>query len=145
LLSSLEKTLVALKDEKRKRERLAQQGSGAPVESETIGSVQLSIEKLVDADPKDAQLVADRLTDGKPDAVALVVLVTGGKLTFVCKVGEEAKGAGAHAGNMIREVAKVAGGGGGGRPDFATAGGKDASKVDDAIARGREVLAEQVK
>ena len=37
------------------------------------------------------------------------------------------------AGDLVKEVAKVAGGGGGGRPDFAQAGGKDASKVDEAL------------
>ncbi|MCH8979009.1 MAG: hypothetical protein IH945_07170, partial [Armatimonadetes bacterium] len=144
LLTSVEKTLHNLREERRRRERLAQQGAGSQEQVEQVGSVQLAVEKLEEADPKDAQLVADRLTDGKPDRVALVVLTSGGKLTFVCKVGDTARAAGAHAGDLIREVAKVAGGGGGGRPDFATAGGRDASKVEEAIAKGREVLAEQV-
>jgi len=144
LLTSVEKMLQNLKVEKSKRQRLAQQGAGSQAQVEQVGSVQFAVEKLEEADPKDAQLIADRLTDGKPDRVALVVLTSGGKLTFVCKVGESARAAGAHAGDLIREVAKVAGGGGGGRPDFATAGGRDATKVEEAIAKGREVLADQV-
>jgi alanyl-tRNA synthetase len=45
-----------------------------------------------------------------------------------------------HAGNIIKEVAPIVGGGGGGRPDFAQAGGKDPSKTDDALARVRELV-----
>ena len=51
---------------------------------------------------------------------------------------------GAHCGNIIKEAAKVAGGGGGGRPDMAQAGGKDVSKLADALAKAEEVLASQV-
>ena len=51
---------------------------------------------------------------------------------------------GAHAGNLIRETAKVVGGGGGGRPNMAQAGGRDASKIPDAIAKAEEVLAQQI-
>jgi alanyl-tRNA synthetase len=47
---------------------------------------------------------------------------------------KEAIEKGAHAGNIIREVAKVTGGGGGGKPDSAQAGGKDASKIDEALS-----------
>jgi len=46
---------------------------------------------------------------------------------------------GVHAGNLIREVAKVAGGGGGGTPQIAQAGAKDASKLDEALAEGRRM------
>jgi alanyl-tRNA synthetase len=144
LNKAIEKTLDALKEEKRKREKLASQGGASSnATTETINGIELAIETLQDADPKDAQLVADRLVDNQPNRVALVALNADGKLTFVCKVGDEAKKKGAHAGKLVGEVAKVAGGGGGGRPDFATAGGKDPSKLEDAIARAREILASQ--
>ena len=48
-----------------------------------------------------------------------------------------------HCGNLIREAAKVTGGGGGGRPDMAQAGGKDASKIQDAFAQVRKLLEER--
>jgi alanyl-tRNA synthetase len=144
LVRSVEKTLEALKEERKKRERLAAQGGGSQAAVESIGPVELAIEQLQDADPKDAQLVADRLVDGHPSRVALVALSSDGKLTFVCKVGDDAKAKGAHAGKLVGEVAKVAGGGGGGRPDFATAGGKDASRLGEALAKAREVLSSQV-
>ena len=47
---------------------------------------------------------------------------------------KEAIAKGAHSGNLVREVAKIAGGGGGGRPDSAQAGGKDVAKIDEALA-----------
>jgi alanyl-tRNA synthetase len=50
---------------------------------------------------------------------------------------------GYHAGNLLREVAKIAGGGGGGRPEFAQAGGKDVAKLDDALARAVELIREK--
>ncbi len=70
----------------------------------------------------------------------LVVLASGPLL--VAKVGKEAQGRGAHAGNLVREVAKRAGGGGGGRPDLAQAGVKDASKVPGALSALPEILQE---
>ncbi len=144
LVAAVEKTLEAVKEERRKREKLAAQGGGAQAQVETIGAVEFALERLDGAEPKDAQLVADRLVENQPGRVGLVALVNGPKLTFVCKVGDKAKAAGAHAGNLVREVAKVAGGGGGGRPDFATAGGKDVAKLDEALAAARTVLAQQV-
>jgi alanyl-tRNA synthetase len=68
---------------------------------------------------------------------------SGGKVTFVAKGSAEAVQHGFHAGNLVREVAKVAGGGGGGRPDFAQAGGRDPSKLDEALAKVLELVAQQ--
>ncbi|MBQ8767827.1 MAG: hypothetical protein IJZ16_13605, partial [Clostridia bacterium] len=48
-------------------------------------------------------------------------------------------------GNIVREVAKIAGGSGGGKPDMAMAGGKDISKIDDALMSAKEILAGMIK
>ncbi len=66
--------------------------------------------------------------------VAVISVSLDGKLNFVAACGKEAVAHGAHAGNLVREIAKAANGGGGGRPDFATAGAKDPSKIDSALA-----------
>ena len=58
---------------------------------------------------------------------------------------EEAMKQGAHAGNLIKEVAAIVGGGGGGRPNMAQAGGKIPAKIEDALQKAKEVLTEQLK
>ena len=58
---------------------------------------------------------------------------------------KEAVGKGVHCGNIVKEVAKLCGGGGGGRPDMAQAGGKDAAKLDEALAAAWGVLEGQVR
>ena len=78
---------------------------------------------------------------GSSQDQTLVVLATGGeKAGFVIKLTKDLVSKGLHAGKIVKEVAKVAGGGGGGRPDMATAGGKDVSKVDDALAKAEELI-----
>ena len=54
--------------------------------------------------------------------------------------GKDAVASGAHAGNILREVSAICGGKGGGRPDFAMSGGKDVSKVTEALAKVEELL-----
>ena len=66
--------------------------------------------------------------------------VSDGKLGFVVVAGADAVKAGAHAGNILREVAAVCGGKGGGRPDSAMGGGSDLSKIDAALAKAEELL-----
>ncbi len=77
----------------------------------------------------------------------VVVLGTGygDKVNFVVMATKDAVVRGIHAGNIIREVAKIAGGGGGGRPDMAQAGGKDASKIDEALGSAMKVIDSQIK
>jgi alanyl-tRNA synthetase len=139
LLEAIDKTLENLREEKRKREKLAAQG-GSQAAIEAVGGFEFAVEKLEGADPKDAQLVCDRLVDGHPLRVALVANVADGKVTFACKVGKDAVAKGAHAGNLVKAAATAAGGGGGGRPDFATAGARDPQKLDAAVEAARRLL-----
>lgn len=77
----------------------------------------------------------------------VVVLGTayGDKVNFVATATKDVLDRGVHSGNIIREVAKIAGGGGGGRPDMAQAGGKDASKINEALQAAVKVVETQVK
>lgn len=84
--------------------------------------------------------LAQRL--GENGVVVLASLVSG-KVSFVGSVGKNAqKGAGLHAGKLVGAVAKVCGGGGGGRPNLAQAGGRDPSKVDEALETARNLVIE---
>lgn len=69
----------------------------------------------------------------------------GGRVSLLCMATDGAVKKGAHAGNLIKETAKIVGGGGGGRPNMAQAGGKDASKIDAAVEKAREIAAGQLE
>ena len=68
-----------------------------------------------------------------------------GTLNFACACGADAIKLGAHAGNIVRETAKIAGGSGGGKPDSAMAGAKDASKADEALAAVDSIVSAMLK
>lgn len=141
LLLAIDKTLEALRDERKKREKLAQKGAGSTAQEYPIGPVVLRVQQLDDADLADAKAIADRLVEGQPNGIALVVNTADGKVLLVCKVGSVALQAGAKAGEVVREAAKATGGGGGGKPEFATAGGKEPSQIPAAIEAVRQSLA----
>ena len=135
LIGAIERTLDAVKEERRKRERaesaMAKGSSANNATSTKVGDDTLVTQRFDDIDGKVVAAWVDDLVAKDAHTIALAALVSDGKITFTCKVGKDAKG---HAGNLLREVAKITGGGGGGRPDFATAGGKDVTKVDEALA-----------
>ena len=110
-----------------------------------MNGIALWRQNLGEIDPKSAARIVDEAAANQALQVTLAVVVVGDKLQFIVKAGAEAVAKGAHAGNLLREVAKIAGGGGGGKPDFATAGGKDVGKADEALAAAESVLATMVK
>ncbi len=77
----------------------------------------------------------------------VIVLASGfeGKVSIVAMATKDAVSKGVHAGNIIKEVAKTTGGGGGGRPDMAQAGGKDATKIDEALAIVGDLVSRQIE
>ena len=89
--------------------------------------------------------MCDRVKDVMPMGVAVIAGVNDGKITFAAACGKDAVAAGAHAGNLVREVAKIAGGSGGGRPDSAMAGGSKPNMVDEALGAVAQTLAAQIK
>ena len=88
-----------------------------------------------------ARGLSDTVKEKYPDAVAVLAVVADGKLNFVVSAGPDAVKSGAHAGNILREVATICGGKGGGRPDSAMGGGRDIDKIPEALAKAEEILA----
>ena len=76
----------------------------------------------------------------------MIVLISDkdGKVSLVAMASDEAMKKGAHAGNLVKGIAKEVGGGGGGRPNMAQAGGKNPAGIDKALEEARRVLAEQL-
>ena len=85
---------------------------------------------------KTADMVRDRIGSG----VVLLGMAHDGKVNFVCMATKDAVKAGYHAGNIVKATAQAAGGNGGGRPDMAQAGGKDAAKLAAALQAGKETI-----
>ena len=80
------------------------------------------------------------------DLAVTVIAVPGeGKVNFVASCGKEAVKRGAHAGNLLKQLSAICGGGGGGRPDSAQSGGKQPENVDKALSAAAEILATMIK
>ena len=105
----------------------------------TVGKFKLLAAK-VEMRADQARALCDSLKDKHPDAVAVFASVSDGKLSFVVSAGAEAVKAGAHAGNILRDVAAICGGKGGGRPDSAMGGGRDIDKIPEALAKAEEIV-----
>ncbi len=84
--------------------------------------------------------VCDTLKANRPDCVAVISVSFEGKYNFVAVAGKNAVANGANAGAIIKEISAICGGGGGGRPDSATSGIKDPSKIPEALDRVYEIL-----
>jgi alanyl-tRNA synthetase len=83
--------------------------------------------------------LSDSLRDRVRRGVVVLVAENDGKVQLLVSVSKDLTGT-LKAGTLVKELAPIVGGGGGGRPDFAEAGGKDASKIDALLARAREVI-----
>ena len=101
--------------------------------SRNIKGVDVVATKLDDASPEMLRTMGDDIKGKKDNMVAVLSAVNGDKVSLLCVCGAEAVKKGAHAGKIIKEVAKIVGGGGGGRPDSATAGGKNPAKLEEAL------------
>ncbi len=134
----LEKELLQAKAESLKAgiEGLLQQ-------AEMINGMRVLVQEISGVDMNQLKSLGDSIREKAPDAVALLMTETNGKLMLVCVVGDallqEKK---LHAGNLVREIAKQVGGGGGGRPHLATAGGKDLTRKKAAIDKFKELIAQ---
>jgi alanyl-tRNA synthetase len=88
----------------------------------------------LDTDPKTLRAEADRLRDQLGSSVVVLGSRQGGSVKLVVTVSKDIAGKQVHAGNLIREIARMVGGGGGGRPDMAQAGGKNPDALPAALA-----------
>lgn len=109
-----------------------------------IGGVKVAVARLDGTAPDELKKTAETVKANYADAVVVLAAVNGEKLTFCAACGKDALSKGAHAGNLVREVAKAAGGNGGGKPDLAMAGGKDISAVDKALGTAEQVITAQI-
>ena len=112
-----------------------------------VGGVRLITAEVEVSNPGELRSMCDTARDNGADIVAVFAGVNKekGTLNFACACGANAIKLGAHAGNIVRETAKIAGGSGGGKPDSAMAGAKDASKADEALAAVDSIVSAMLK
>jgi alanyl-tRNA synthetase len=108
--------------------------------AKNIKGMNLVAAKIDGADSDMLKDIGDRLKDRLENAVVVLGTASADKALFIVMCAPGAIALGAHAGSIIKEVAKVAGGGGGGTPHMAQAGGKDPSKIEAAVSKASELL-----
>ena len=110
-----------------------------------VAGVKFLAAKVDGVDMNGLRDLGDQLKNKLGEGVILLASVTDGKVNLVAMASDEAQKAGAHAGNLIKSIASLVGGGGGGRPNMAQAGGKNPAGVEDALAEAVKALEAQIK
>lgn len=111
-------------------------------DAKQIGGVRLVTADIGEAGADALRSLCDKALESGDDIIAVFAGKNAekGTASFACRVGKKAIECGAHAGNIVREVARVAGGAGGGKPDSAMAGAKDDSKIPEALKKASEIV-----
>jgi len=109
---------------------------------QTIGDVQLLAAQVAAADMDALRTTVDQLKQKLGSAIIVLGAVSEQKVNLVVSVSQDLVGKGYHAGKIIKEVATICGGGGGGRPDMAQAGGKDPAKLAEALEHVQSLIAD---
>ena len=110
-----------------------------------VNGVKLLATAVPGVDMNGLRDLGDQLKTNLVEGVIVLISECDGKVNMVAMANEEAQKAGAHAGNLIKGIAALVGGGGGGRPNMAQAGGKNPAGIPEALAKCSEVLKEQIK
>ncbi len=109
-----------------------------------VNGVTLIATTVEGVNPGDLRAMCDKVKEDA-NAVAVICGINGGAANFACACGKDAVAKGAHAGNIVKAVSKLAGGSGGGRPDSAMAGTKDISNIKAAMDAVADILKEMIK
>ncbi len=145
-LRSLQEELKSLHAENDKlKSKLANQAAG-DVDSQIreICGVKVLAMSVPEVDGNGLRSLGDQMKEKLGEGVVVLASAQNGKVSLIAMATDNAMKQGAHAGNLIKAIAKEVGGGGGGRPNMAQAGGKNPDGIPAAIAKAAEVLEEQL-
>jgi alanyl-tRNA synthetase len=139
-----------LKEKEREVEALNAKIAAMRVESlfasaKDVKGVQLITAKLTGIEPAALRVMCDKVLERSQNCVAVIAAVNGEKINIAACAGKDAQAKGAHAGKIVRSVATIAGGSGGGRPDSAMAGAKDVTKLGEALSAAEKIVADMLK
>ena len=149
LLERLEKVNNELKELKTENESLKAKAAnealkGAVQEAEDVNGVPFVAAHVPGVDMNALRDLGDQMKAKYPEGVVLLVSDKDGKVSLMTMATDAAMQKGAHAGNLIKEIAPLVGGGGGGRPNMAQAGGKNPDGIENALLKAKEVLQSQI-
>lgn len=139
-----------LKDAHKEMEQIREKIASGQVTSllsnyKEVKGVRIFINQMQGLNGDELRTLGDKMREHMDCGVAVFASEADGKITFTAVASKSAVEKGIHAGKLIGQVAKVAGGGGGGKPDSAQAGGKIPEKIDDALAIVDNIVNEQVR
>ena len=147
LMLKAEKLVSEAKELRRELEKMRKSDARGRIDAvkasaRQIGGVSVIMSRTEGLSVDEMKEISDELV-GNAAEKTLVLLATGGdKAGFVLKLTGDLVKKGLHAGKLIKDIAKVAGGSGGGRPDMATAGGKDVEKIDAALVEAEKLVSQ---
>ncbi|ABX42978.1 alanine--tRNA ligase [Lachnoclostridium phytofermentans] len=146
-IESLQEELkTALSENEKLKAKLANNSLGDVMNQVVeVKGVKLLASKVTDADMNGLRNLGDQLKEKLGECVILLASASEDKVNLIAMATDGAMAKGAHAGNLIKEVAVLVGGGGGGRPNMAQAGGKNPSGIDAAIEKAVSVVENQIK
>jgi alanyl-tRNA synthetase len=138
--------IKALKSENEKlKNKLANESLGDVMNQvKEIAGVKVLAAKVPDADMNGLRNLGDQLKEKLGEGVIVLASVQGDRVNLMATATDAAQKKGAHAGNLIKAIAALVGGGGGGRPNMAQAGGKNPAGIDAALEKAYETAAEQL-
>ena len=145
-IESMQEEIKALHSENEKlKSKMANEALGDVMNQiKSVGDTKLLAVKVEGVDMNGLRNLGDQLKDKLGDGVIVIASAQGDKVNLLAMATEGAMSKGAHAGNIIKSIASIVGGGGGGRPNMAQAGGKLPEKIDEALVMAEKVLAEQI-
>ncbi len=127
------------------KSKMAQDAAGDVMSNvKEIAGVKLLAAEITGVDMNGLRDLGDQFKEKLGDGVVVLASGNDGKVSLMVTATDGAMKKGAHAGNLIKAIAQCVGGGGGGRPNMAQAGGKNPAGIADALAKAEEVLAEQL-
>lgn len=148
--SKAEAATVTIKENQKQIETLSSRLAAGKADSilsdaVNINGIRVATASFDGAKPDELRKMADSLRDKNDDIVLVLAAKNEDKLTFVSAASKKAVAMGVHAGNLVRHVAEITGGKGGGKPDMAMAGGKDAGKLASALESVKSAVEEMIK
>lgn len=141
--------LTENKELKQKIDKLESKMAGSVIDDilssvEDIDGVKVVTSKLNNFDGNNLREIGDKLKEKIGSGVIVLASSKDGKVNFVVMVTDDIVKKGVHAGNIVKEAAKLAGGGGGGRPNMAQAGAKDETKIEQSLLKAKEIIKQQL-